>query len=244
MKHRTVAVLATVTPALRRARQTARSVMPGRLALAAFAGLILLGWLGLGTLWSAALRPDTSKSTGGISEAAAQSLANKFAMLSAPIPRARPSWGPISITESEANSYLKYRGHKFLPPAVHNPEIHIAADQLSGAADVNFDELGQIGAHSNDWGMRILSLVFKGQQRVLATGKLETGDGQGRLTIESLKVGTTTLPAGFVNFLVQSYMERRYKMDLSKPFPLPPHVTHIELGTGRATFRRSPRGGH
>jgi hypothetical protein len=35
-------------------------------------------------------------------------------------------------------------------------------------------------------------------------------------------------------------MERRYKMDLSKPFPLPPHVTHIELGTGRATFHRSP----
>jgi hypothetical protein len=239
MKHRTVAVLATVTPALRRARQTARSVMAGRLALAVLASLILLGWLG--TLWSAVPRPGTSDGAGEISEAAAQSLADKFAMLSAPLPRARPSWGPISITESEANSYLKYRGHKFLPPAVHNPEIHIAADQLSGTANVNFDELGQIGTQVNDWGMRILSLIFKGQQRVLAAGKLETANGQGRLTIESLKVGTITLPAGFVNFLVQNYMERRYKIDLSKPFPLPPHVTRIELGAGRATFHRSPR---
>jgi len=239
MRHRIVAVLATVTPALRRAGQTARNVMAGRLALAALASLILLSWLD--TLWSAVPRPGTSDGAGEISEAAAQSLADKFAILSAPLPRARPSWGPISITESEANSYLKYRGHEFLPPAVHNPEIHIGADQLTGTANVNFDELGQIGAQVNDWGMRILSLIFKGQQRVLAAGKLETANGQGRLTIESLKVGTTTLPAGFVNFLLQSYMERRYKIDLSKPFPLPPRVTRIELGPGRATFHRSPR---
>ena len=234
-----MAVLATVTPVLRRARQAARSMMAGRLAAAALASLILLGWLG--TLWSAVPRPDTSKSAGGISEAAAQSLADKFAIFSAPLPRAHPSWGPISISESEANSYLEYRGHEFLPPAVHNPEIHIAADRLSCAANVNFDELGQIGAQVNDWGMRILSLIFKGQQRVLAAGKLETANGQGRLTVESLQVGTTTLPAGFVNFLVQSYVERRYKIDLSKPFPLPPHVMRIELGAGYATFHRSPR---
>jgi len=185
-------------------------------------------------------RPETSKASGEISEAAAQKLADKMANLSSPTPHSAASWGPVAVTEAEANSYLKYRGREFLPPAVHNPEIHIAADRVSGSADVDFNELGEIGAQSDDWGMRILSFVFRGKQRVLATGKLETGKGQGRLTITGLTVGTTAIPPGFVNFMLQSYMERRYKIDLSKPFALPPHVTHIELGAGRAAFHRSP----
>jgi hypothetical protein len=45
-----------------------------------------------------------------------------------------------------------------------------------------------------------------------------------------------------VNFLVQSYVEKRYKIDLSKPFHLPPNVTHIELASGRATFHRMALG--
>jgi hypothetical protein len=185
--------------------------------------------------------PSAVAPAGGeeISEAVAQNLADKMAMLSSPTPQSRTSWGPVSITEGEANSYLKYRGYKFLPPAVHNPEIRIAADHLSGAADVDFNELGEIGAQSDDWGMRILSFVFRGKQRVLATGKLQTGGGRAQVTIESLTVGTTAIPPGFVNFLLQSYLQTRYGIDLSKPFALPPHVTHIELGAGRATFHRS-----
>jgi hypothetical protein len=39
---------------------------------------------------------------------------------------------------------------------------------------------------------------------------------------------------------LQSYLEKSYKLDLSKPFPLPDHVTRIDLSTGQATFVRSP----
>jgi hypothetical protein len=182
----------------------------------------------------------TSKEGGAISEAAAQSLADKMARLSTPIPHSSASWGPVGITEAEANSYLKYRGCDFLPRAVHNPEIHIAADHLWGAAEVDFDELGRIGAEAGDWGMRVLPWVFRGKQRVLARGRLQSGGGRAQVTVESLTVGTTAIPPGFVNFLLQSYMETRYGIDLSKPFALPPHVTHIELGAGRAVFHRSP----
>ena len=83
-------------------------------------------------------------------------------------------------------------------------------------------------------------MVFKGKQQVVATGKLETANGQGKVTLDSMTVGDTSIPAGFVNFLVQSYLEREYEIDLSKPFDLPDHVTHIEVGTGQATFHRSP----
>ena len=218
----------------------ARTALPAwwLIVLAAVGSRILLAGTAIRSF--DAPQAETSKASGEISEAAAQKLADKMANLSSPTPRSAVSWGPVAITEAEANSYLKYRGREFLPPAVHNPEIHIAADRVSGTADVDFNELGEIGAQSDDWGMRILSFVFRGKQRVLATGKLETGKGQGKVTITGLTVGTTAIPPGFVNFMLQSYMERRYKIDLSKPFALPPHVTHIELGAGRAAFHRSP----
>ena len=99
--------------------------------------------------------------------------------------------------------------------------------------------MGEFGAKNNDWGARFLALVFKGKQRVVAKGKLETENGEGKLTIQSLTVGSTSIPSAFVNFLVHDYVERRYRIDLSKPFHLPEHVTHIALERGRATLYRS-----
>jgi hypothetical protein len=40
--------------------------------------------------------------------------------------------------------------------------------------------------------------------------------------------------------MVQSYMERKYGIDLSKPFNLPEQVSSIEMATGYALFHRVP----
>ncbi|HLW79793.1 MAG TPA: hypothetical protein VKU44_09375 [Terriglobia bacterium] len=192
--------------------------------------------------------PDTV--TPGISPASAQSLEDKMRALSSPILASNiGSLKPIAITEAEANSYLKYRGGTFLPPAVHDPELHITTEHVSGAADVDFGALNQTSdgaggggkpAQPNDWTTRALSGLFTGKQRVAATGKLETANGEGRVTIEQVSIGTITVPPVLVDWLVQNYVAKRYKIDLSKPFALPDHVTHIELGEGRALFVRSP----
>lgn len=206
------------------------------LGLLAVAGRGL--WVPPGTLRVVAWPFETARASGGVSEAALRSLESKIAVLASHEPRASNSYEPIVITEAEANSYLRYRGHEFLPAGVHDPEMRIAPDLVSAAAEVDFNELSQAGTENRDWGTRLLALVFRGKQRVSGTGKIETGSGQGKVTVESLTVGTTAIPAGLVNFLLQSYVQRRYKIDISKPFALPPHVTHIELGSGRATFHR------
>jgi hypothetical protein len=126
-----------------------------------------------------------------------------------------------------------------LPPAVLNPEVHITPEHISGTAEVDFDKLGKIGEEMDDWGARIMAAIFKGKQHVLATGKLETSEGKGKLVIESLTIGDTSIPAGFVNFMVQSYMERKYGIDLSKPFDLPEQVSYIEMDSGHAVFHRA-----
>ncbi|HEV2494440.1 MAG TPA: hypothetical protein VG204_15355 [Terriglobia bacterium] len=186
--------------------------------------------------------PSASAST-GLSLAAAQSLEDKLRVLQTPVPPATRSLRPVTITEAEANSYLKYRSGQFLPPAVHDPELHIASDSVSGTADVDFGQLNQgttPANQANDWTTRALAGLFTGKQRVAATGKLATGDGQGRVTIESVSIGGINVPPALVDWLLQNYVAKRYKVDLSKPFALPDHVTRIELAQGRALFVRSP----
>ncbi len=203
------------------------------LARAALAALVVCA-VGL-----AALPAGVADSGSTVSQTAANALAAKIALLSNPNPRGRGAFDPVSISDTEANSYLKLRGREFLPPAVKDPEIHILPDHLAGAADVDFDELGKMNNQGDDWGAKLVAYVFQGKQRVNATGTLETGDGQGKFTLTSFTVGSTSLPAGFVTFLLQSYVEKQYKIDLNKPFRLPPHVSRIELGTGQATLLRS-----
>ena len=82
-------------------------------------------------------------------------------------------------------------------------------------------------------------MMFKGKQKVTAAGKLETQNGLGKVKIETMAIGITPLPAWLVDFLMENYLQPRYKFDLSKPFPLPDHVTRIELGSGQATFFRA-----
>ncbi len=185
-------------------------------------------------------RPDIARSPREISQAAARSLETKIRALSSSPSRRPTSFQPIVITEAEANSYLKYRGQEFLPLGVHDPEIHIAPHRVSAAADVDFNELNQRGAKTDDLTGKALAAIFKGKQRVSATGKLETENGQGKVRIENVVVGTTVIPDGLVSFFLENYLQKRYKFDLNKPFSLPDHVSHIELGTGRATLYRNP----
>jgi len=187
--------------------------------------------------------PPSTNASAGLSLAAAQSLEDKLRVLQTPVSPTARSLRPVTITEAEANSYLKYRSGTFLPPAVHDPELHIASDSVSGTADVDFGQLNQgttPANQANDWTTRALAGLFTGKQRVAATGKLATGDGQGRVTIESVSIGGINVPPVLVDWLLQNYVAKRYKVDLSKPFTLPDHVTRIELAQGRALFVRSP----
>jgi hypothetical protein len=167
-------------------------------------------------------------------------LAAKIEELSLPANEQPKSFKPIVITEVEANSFLKEHGADFLPPAVEDPEIHIHPDHVSAVAEVDFDKLQQIGKQSNDVGAQVLAALFKGKQKVSASGKLETSDGHGQVSVENLTIGTTAIPDWMTKLMIENYLQQNYKVDLSKPFPLPDHVTRIELGSGQATFIRSP----
>ncbi len=215
------------------------------LAATAHRAVLLSAFAALGALafWLL-LRPECASAgvlaaESELSTAAARALEAKIQVLSERDAKPASSYPPVIITEAEANSYFKLHGHEFLPAGVRDTKLRITREGVSGAAEVDFNQLNQAAAKSDNLGRKIVALIFRGRQPVRATGKLETSNGQGKLTIENVTVGTLDVPDWLVNVLVENYVHARYDIDLSKPFALPDHVSHIELGAGRATFHRS-----
>jgi hypothetical protein len=215
----------------RRRRQAKGMALPARVLMAvALASLLFV--LGGSLEGRSAAGSDAT-------QAAVKALEAKLRTLKAVDTPPAKSYPPIVITENEANSYLTVHGGEFLPAGVRDPGVRFLPEHVTGFADVDFGEFSRIYSNPQDWGPKVLAAMFKGTQRVIATGKLQSEDGQAKVQIESVTVGSMTVPSWLVDFVVQNYLQPRYKFDLSKPIPLPDHVTHIVVGTGRAIFLRS-----
>ncbi|HKT11191.1 MAG TPA: hypothetical protein VJW77_05130 [Terriglobia bacterium] len=198
------------------------------------AGSIFLGLWGTTTEASAYRMYPVS----GVSPAAASAFQSKLMQLSANVPAKARSLRPIIFTDNEVNSFFKYDRPTFLPPSVRSLEFHFKPDGIHGAADVNFDELKPSQQSASPLTARLLASIFRGTQHLTALGVLESKGGTGTLTIKDVHIGNTALSDWLVNFLIQTYVESEYKIDLSKPFLLPNHVTHIDFAPGRAILVR------
>lgn len=217
-----------------RVHRTIRRVLLPWVLLSLLACGVLLG------LWATSMEASASRmsSGSGISPAAASMFQSKLMDLSTKGAAKSSSWRPIVFTDNEVNSFIKYDRPPFLPPSVRDLEIHFKPDGIHGAANVNFDELKPSQQSENPLASRLLASIFKGTQHLTALGALESKDGTGTLTIKDVHIGSTALSDWLVNFLIQTYVQSEYKVDLSKPFLLPDHVTHVEFAPGQAIFVR------
>lgn len=205
------------------------------LALASFVGLCALLVAGR---WFALAAGGTSNTPAALSPLAAQQLETKLDMLQKP--SSPTSYHPIVITDFEANSYLKFKGQTILPPSVQNPEVRIDSDGIYGVADVDFNQLSPQNGSTQDWSTQAFSMILNGKQRVSAVGKLQTANGEAKVNIQNVYIGSTQVPQVLVEWLLSNYVQTKYKVDLSKPLLLPDHVARIELAHGQATLLRSP----
>lgn len=148
---------------------------------------------------------------------------------------------PIVITDADVNSFIKYDRPPFLPPSVRDVDIHFKPEGVQGEANVNFDQLNPTGQLGDQLGARLLASIFQGTQHVTALGVVNSRNGTGNLTIKNVKIGDTALSDWLVNWFIKTYIQSEYKVDLSKPFLLPDHVTHIEFAPGKAIFVRGTK---
>lgn len=185
--------------------------------------------------------PGELHSTPGLSRAAANLFQAKLMELSAPGPSPGGSVKPIVITDDEVNSFFKYERPDFLPPGVNDVDFHFKPEGVYGAANVNFDELKPPQQFGNQLAARLLASIFTGTQRVTALGAISSGNGTGSLTIKNVHIGKTELSDWLVNWVIQAYVESEYKIDVSRPFLLPGHVTQIDFAPGKAIFVRGDK---
>lgn len=193
--------------------------------------------LGLCDLTTVAL-PEQSHPTAGLSQAAANGFQAKMMELSSPSRTGARSEKPVVITDMEVNSFIKYDRPQFLPAGVSDIDIHFKPEGVFGAANVNFDQLKPTGQLGDQLGASLLASIFTGTQHVTALGVVESGNGTGKVTIKNMRIGNTTLSDWLVNWFIETYVQSEFKIDLSKPFLLPDHVTHIEFAPGKAVFVR------
>jgi hypothetical protein len=106
---------------------------------------------------------------------------------------------------------------------------------------VDFDKLSRSYPNPNDWGPKVLAAMFKGTQKVTVTAKVESEKAGAKVEIESVVVGSMTVPNWLVSYVIENVLQPRYNFDLSKPLPYPDHVTMIVVGSGQTTFLRGVR---
>jgi hypothetical protein len=173
--------------------------------------------------------------------AAAKSLEAKLQILEAKDTQPSATYPAVIITEYEANSYLKVHSGEFFPPGVGTPAISIQPEHATASGDVDFDAFSRSYPNPNDWGPKILAAMFKGTQRVTITAKVQSESTGARVQIQSVVVGSMTVPSWLVDYVIQNVLQPQYGFDLSKPLPYPDHVRQIVLGSGQATFLRGVR---
>ena len=202
--------------------------------------IALAGGMLLAASWPAAGEPSGPRADAGqgLSQRAAAAFQSKLMALSSPPPSSHRALKPIVVTETEVNSYLKYDRPEFLPPAVSHLVIHLKPEGIYGESNVNFDQLQSGQPAANDLGTKLVASIFRGDQRVTALAKIASSNGTGKLTIQDVHVGSMALSDWLVNWLIQTYVESQYKIDLNKPFLLPAQVTRIDFAPGKAIFVR------
>lgn len=172
--------------------------------------------------------------------AASKALEAKMQILDSKQASPSGSYPAVIITEYEANAYLKVHSGEFLPPGVRTPSVSVQPDHLTGSADVDFDQLSRSYPNPNDMGPKILAAMFHGVQHVTVTFKIQSQRSGVVVQVESVMVGSMTVPPWLVQYVIQNVLQPKYDFDLSKPVPYPDHVRQIVLGSGQVTFLRGP----
>ena len=167
----------------------------------------------------------------------------KLQTLGSKDPRPLPSYPAVLITENEANSYLKVHSKEFLPAGVDTPTVKILPEHAIVSGDVNFDELSRLYPNQTDMGPKILAAMFHGTQHVTITGTVNSVPAGVLLQVESIVVGSTTVPKWLVDYLIQNVLQPKYHFDLTKPFPYTDHIKRVVLGATQVTFLRGPKDG-
>ena len=141
-----------------------------------------------------------------------------------------------TLTEQEANAFLRLRGQSVLPAGVVDPRVRaLGAGRLQGWATVDLDVVRQ----SKERGWLDPMQLLRGRVPVTAIGVLHAEGGAGRFDLESASISGVSVPKSVLQELVAYYTRGSTHPDgvsLDAPFDLPAGIREITVQPGRAVI--------
>jgi hypothetical protein len=133
-------------------------------------------------------------------------------------PPARPQ--TTTITQDELNAYLNEGGVN-IPKGLSNVKIEFSPGAIHALSQVNFDQL----AEGRGGGNPIFSALFSGTHDVEADAQASGSNGQGTVTLESVKLDGVTIPKSALEYLIQHYVKPKYpQAGMTSTFALPDNI--------------------
>ncbi len=146
---------------------------------------------------------------------------------------------PTSFTQSETNSYLKFKAGDLLPTGLTQPEITmVGSGKVAGKAVVDLDIVRQ---KQGSGGLFDPTSYLTGKLPVTASGRIVTEQGRGRFELETAEVSGVTIPKAFlaqlVNFFTRTASNPRGS-SIDDTFELPAKIQRIDVNAGSFTIHQ------
>ncbi len=146
---------------------------------------------------------------------------------------------PTSFTQSETNSYLKFKAGDLLPTGLTQPEITmIGAGKVAGKAVVDLDIVRQKQSRGS---LLDPTSYLTGKLPVSASGRIVTSEGKGRFELDTAEVSGVPIPKSFlaqlVNFFTRTAGNPRGS-SIDDTFELPAKIQRIDVNAGSFTIHQ------
>lgn len=144
-----------------------------------------------------------------------------------------------SFTQAETNSYLKFNAVDLLPTGLTQPEITMhAQNRVSAKAIVDLDIVRK---KQSSGGWFDPTSYLTGKLLVTAAGRVITGDGKGRIELQSAEVSGVPIPKTFLNQMVNFFTrtaDNPKGSTVDDVFELPAKIKRIDSEQGRFTVHQ------
>jgi hypothetical protein len=141
----------------------------------------------------------------------------------------------IPVTDTEVNSYLRFKAADQIPVGIVEPELSAVGNgRVSGRAIVDLDAVRK----QKQRGWLDPLAYLGGQMPITAAGRLTTKDGKGQFLLESAEIKGVPIPKTVLQELLSYYSRTPEKpdgIDIDAPFELPARIKEIRVGSGTST---------
>jgi hypothetical protein len=208
-----------------------QGVSPGRASAYGIALLLCTFAFAPGLRAPFLIAGQSSKESGGVSKAAAESCAVKVQRLedyaAATIPASSVGKHATRLTEDELNSYLELDLRPEYHPSLKSLKVRLVEARLQGSASIDFDlvELKNTSLLTS-----LLRKMLAGVHSLVVLGGLLSGDGKACFRLDEARFDGISLPNLLVAEIITAVCRKQNPpFDPMKPSALPYRIQKVDL---------------